>query len=223
MYRVNLSNSNYNSYTFAFKEKQHAKNNLDTQKNTKNKNDKLKAFAGGLLGTSLGLLCMMKKQKVKNPFKVNYALSDMCMLSAASIAGSVSLSMIGNNFDTNKKKFKEGIFQFSNATIPTWLAGATLALCEASPKYNNAFAKSCSTIGAILVGMYGAAGLTNKIFDPKDLEPDRKLTLKDGIVNLDDIFGILVLAKIPFLKNLHIEKALPAIYTYCGYKAGKTN
>lgn len=223
MYRLTTINPSISFVSTNFKARQMANSNSSADKLKKSKRDKIKAFTGGLLGTSIALLAMMKKQNIKNPFKVNYNLSDMCMLSASSIAGSVSLSMIGNNFDTNKKKFKEGVFQFSNATIPTWLAGATLALCEASPKYNNAFAKSLSTIGAILVGMYGAAGLTNKIFDPKDVEPDRKLTLKDGIVNLDDIFGILVLAKIPFLKNIHIEKALPFIYTYCGYKAGKTN
>lgn len=70
--------------------------------------------------------------------------------------------------------------------------------------------------------MHGAASLANKLFDPKDLEPDRKLKLKDGIANIDDVVGILVLAKIPFLKNIPFDRALPFIYTYCGYKAGKT-
>ena len=130
--------------------------------------------------------------------------------------------MHGNDLETNKRKFKEGVFQFGNAAIPAWLAGASLKLCESNKKYNKPLLKVISVLGAVLVGMHGAASLANKLFDPKDLEPDRKLKMKDCIANIDDLLGVLVLAKVPLLKNIPFEKALPFVYAYCGYKAGKT-
>ena len=75
----------------------------------------------------------------------------------------------------------------------------------------------------ILVGMHGAASLSNIICDPKDRHPDRKLSLLDSLANIDDLFGVLVLAKFPIVDKLHLDKILPIIYTFCGYRAGKSN
>ena len=80
-----------------------------------------------------------------------------------------------------------------------------------------------SIAGGLLVGMYGAASISNLICDPHDKRPDRKLTLLDCIANIDDAIGVLVLAKFPLVDKLHLEKLLPFIYTYCGYRAGKSN
>jgi hypothetical protein len=66
-----------------------------------------------------------------------------------------------------------------------------------------------------------AAAVANKITDPNDFEADRKINAKDLVVNLDDALGALVLAKIPIVDKLHAEKLLPAIYAWCGYRAGK--
>ena len=59
-----------------------------------------------------------------------YELGEMLALSAAPILGGVGLGMIGNDAETNLAKSREGVFQFLNAAIPTWLAGATLRWCE---------------------------------------------------------------------------------------------
>ena len=80
-----------------------------------------------------------------------------------------------------------------------------------------------TTAATILVGMQGAASISNIICDPKDERPDRKLTLLDSLANIDDLVGVLVLAKFPIIKTLHIDKLLPAIYAFCGYRAGKSN
>lgn len=185
--------------------------------------DKYQAATGSLIGTTIPLLLMMKKQGVKNPFKVKYGLKDMLILSGAPIIGGVSVGMIGNDAETNLGKSWEGVFQFLNAAIPTWLAGAALRLCETTPAINNIPAKIASILGAVLTGMYGAAELSNKICDPKDKHPDRNLTLKDALANMDDLVGVFVLAKFPMADKLHIEKLLPLIYSYCGYRAGKSN
>lgn len=92
-----------------------------------------------------------------------------------------------------------------------------------SKKFNNVPSKIASVIIALTVGMFGTATVSNLIFDPLDKKPDRKLTLKDCLANIDDAIGVFVLAKFPLADKLHLERLLPAIYAYCGYRAGKSN
>lgn len=184
---------------------------------------KIQSAIGAVSGTAIPLFFMMKKQCIKNPLKIQYGLKEMLVLSATSIAGGVALGMLGNDSKTNLNKGKEGIFQFMNAAIPTWLATTSLRWCETTKGLNNNCSKIISTIISILIGMHGAASVSNIICDPKDKYPDRKLTMLDSLANMDDLIGVLVLAKIPIVQKLCIDKFLPAIYTYCGYRAGKTN
>lgn len=185
--------------------------------------DKLKAGIGAVGGIAIPMYFMMKKQKVKNPFKLHYGLKEMIVLSGASISGGVAVGMIGEDRKTRANKAKEGLFQFLNASIPTWIVGGALKLCEESKNYNNLPGKILSVALGLIVGMYGAAALSNLICDPHDKRPDRKLTLRDCLVNIDDALGVLVLAKFPCADKLHVEKLLPAIFAYCGYRAGKSN
>ena len=180
----------------------------------------IKSVAGATAGTAIPLMIMMKQRKIKNPLKMEYGLQDMLILSAASVAGGVAAGMIGEDKQTKKSQLKEGVFQFLNASIPTWIIGGVLKLPETSHNFNNAPTKIFSVIGGLIVGMFGAAQVSNLIFDPKDKEPDRKLTFKDCIVNADDALGALVLAKFPLIEKLHLDKLLPVIYTYCGIRAG---
>ena len=186
-------------------------------------NDKIKAGIGALAGTIIPMLYLMKKQKIKNPLKLKYKLNDMVLLSGTSVIGGVCTGMIGENKKTKQNKVKEGIFQFLNAAVPTWIVGGVLKLCEGSKNFNNIPGKMLSIAGGLLVGMYGAASISNLICDPHDKRPDRKLTLLDCIANIDDAIGVLVLAKFSLVDKLHLEKLLPFIYTYCGYRAGKSN
>ena len=96
------------------------------------------------------------------------------------------------------------INQFLKGTIPTWIVAGVMKLSEMSKNYNNIPSKIGSVILSLAVGMYGTATISNLLFDPLDKKPDRKLTLKDCIVNADDAIGVLVLAKIPFVDKLHI-------------------
>ena len=187
------------------------------------KQDKFQAGIGAILGTIIPVGIMMKRQGVKNPLKLKYGLKEMLVLSGTSIMGGVGLGMIGNDAKSNWNKSREGVFQFMNAAIPTWLAAATLRWCETTPKMNNHTSKILATAATILVGMQGAASVSNIICDPKDKRPDRKLTVLDSLANIDDLVGVLVLAKFPIVEKLHIDKLLPLIYTFCGYRAGKTN
>ncbi len=185
--------------------------------------DKIKAAVGALIGTVIPMTMMMKNQKVKNPLKLQYGLKEMLILSATSIVGGVFTGMIGADNQSKLNKSKEGVFQFMNAAIPTWLGAATLRWCETTKGMNNNLAKITATAATILVGMQGAASVSNIICDPKDKHPDRKLTFLDSLANIDDLVGVLVLAKFPVVEKLHIDKLLPAIYAFCGYRAGKSN
>ena len=185
--------------------------------------DKIQAGVGSIIGTVIPMLFMMKKQGVKNPLKLKYGLKEMLVLSGFPIVGGVAIGMIGNDKETNLAKSREGVFQFLNAAIPTWLAGATLRWCETTKGLNNVPSKLLTIAATILIGMQGAAALSNKICDPKDKHPDRKLSMLDSIANIDDLFGVLVLAKFPIVDKLHLDKLLPAIYAFCGYRAGKSN
>lgn len=191
--------------------------------NIETKEERIKAAIGATLGTILPMAIMMKKQNVKNPIKLKYGLKEMIIISGTAVMGGVGLGMIGNDAETNWNKSREGVFQFMNAAIPTWLAAATLKWCEVTPKMNNNFSKILATAATILVGMQGAASVSNIICDPKDKHPDRKLTFLDSLANIDDLIGVLVLAKFPIVEKLNIDKLLPIIYGYCGYRAGKSN
>ena len=180
----------------------------------------IKSVVGATAGTTVPLMIMMKRRKINNPLKMEYGLQDMLILSATSVGGGVTAGMLGEDKHTQKSQLKEGVFQFLNASIPTWIIGGVLKLPETSHKFNNAPTKIFSVFGGLIVGMFGAAHVSNLIFDPKDKEPDRKLTFKDCIVNADDVLGALVLAKFPLIEKLHLDKLLPAIYAYCGIRAG---
>jgi hypothetical protein len=185
--------------------------------------DKIKAAVGAFVGTVIPMAMMMKNQKIKNPLKLQYGLKEMLILSATSIVGGVFTGMIGADNQSKLNKSKEGVFQFMNAAIPTWLGAATLRWCETTKGMNNNLAKITATAATILVGMQGAASVSNIICDPKDEHPDRKLTFLDSLANIDDLVGVLVLAKFPIVEKLHVDKLLPAIYAFCGYRAGKSN
>lgn len=186
--------------------------------------DKIRAGIGSIIGMALPLFVMMKHQKVKNPFNFKYGMKEMILLSGASIAGGVSLGMVGEKKSTNMHKLKEGVFQFFNASIPALFVGMGLKYCEnGGQKLNTPLTKIITTGIGLVVGMHAAAMLSNKVCDPRDLEPDRKITLKDSIANVDDLIGALVLAKVPIISKLKIEKILPIIYSYCGYRAGESN
>jgi len=180
-----------------------------------------KALIGTTIGTILPVCAMMRKQKTFNPFKLDYKVKDMLILSGTSIAGGSLFGMIGESPNIKKKKFREGSFQFINATLPALFVAGGLKLCERYERFNNAPAKITAVIGGIILGMYGAVKAVNKIFDPRDIYPDRKLTAKDCIANADDALGALTLAKCPFVTQIKLDKLLPIAYAYCGYRAGK--
>mgnify|MGYP006916369472 CR=1 FL=1 len=133
------------------------------------------------------------------------------------------MSSIGEPKEDIKKKWKEGAFQMALTSAPLLLVDGSIALCSKSKKpiINNNFTKIICSILGVTIGSNSAAALFNSLRSEKEAKkPKRELKLKDMIANLDDAVAICVLAKIPFVDKIHIERALPFIYSICGYRSG---
>ena len=177
---------------------------------------KVKVAAGSLAGTVLPMLTLAKSQKCRL-YNIKYGVKEMIFVSAGSIAGGLAAGLICDKKEHRKQKVNESVFQFMNASVPPLLTAALYSFGK-NIKYRIA-----STIVGLFGGMHIAAKLSNKINDPHDKVPDRKLTFKDSIANIDDALGVLILAKVPIAEKLHVDKTLPAIYSWCGYRAGISN
>ena len=142
----------------------------------------------------------MKTQKTKNPIKIDYKLKDILVLSTSSITGGMLGGMYKENNDVKKNKFKEGVFQLLNAVLPAISVAGMLKLCEKQKRLNCVPGKILAVAGGIVIGMFAAIKSANKIFDPHDIHPDRKIGPKDFIASADDAVGALALGKFPIIK-----------------------
>lgn len=183
---------------------------------------KYKVAAGTIIGTALPMFYLAKKQKV-NVFNLKYNTKEMLMLSSGAISGGLISGIISGKKEHRKQKVNEGVFQFLNATVPPLLTTSLLSLNQKFKQLNTTKMKVATALTGLFGGMYFASKLANIINDPYDKLPDRKLTIKDSIANIDDAIGILVVTKVPLADKLQVEKTLPVIYGLCGYRAGISN
>ena len=179
-------------------------------------NTKTKIAAGSIVGTIIPMALLAKSQKCKL-YNIKYGVKEMILVSAGSIAGGLASGVLFDKKEHKKQKINESVFQFMNASVPPLLTSALYSFSK-NIKYRIA-----STIVGLFGGMHIAAKLSNIINDPHDKVPDRKLSFKDSIANIDDALGVLILAKVPIAEKLHVDKTLPAIYSWCGYRAGISN
>lgn len=189
---------------------------------------KTKIAAGAIIGTVIPMIFAAKRQhknlaKLSEVIKIKYGLREMIEVSAGSVIGGVVTGIMFDKKNSTKEKTDEGTFQFLNAALPPAIVLGLYKLSEKCKKLNNIPTKLVATAVGLVAGMLVAAKLANFINDPKDKVPDRKLTMKDSIANIDDGLGALVLAKIPAIDKLHVETILPVIYAWCGYRAGESN
>lgn len=183
--------------------------------------DKILAATGAIAGVSLATAGFMKHQKIKNPLKLKYSVPVMLSMAASGNAGGVLLSSIGEPPADRKKKWKEAAFQMVLTSAPMLLVDGAIKLCERTKKLNNNFAKIAASVIGVAIGSNSAIALSNKLRNDKEAKkPKRELKPIDMIANIDDAVAILVLAKIPFADKIHIERALPFIYSFCGYRSG---
>ncbi len=185
--------------------------------------DKVLASIGAVTGGAIPLLTFMKKQKAPNIFKVKYTVKEMLTMAACGNLGGILLSSVGEPKQDRIRKWKEGAFQMALTSIPMLLVDGTIKLCEKqkNPKINNNFVKILASVTGVAIGSNSAIYISNKLRSDKEAKkPKRELKLIDMIANFDDAVAICVLAKVPFANKIHIERALPFIYSFCGYRSG---
>ncbi len=185
---------------------------------------KVKALLGSVAGVGLSTAVMAKQQKLslKNPlnlFKLKYGVKEMIAVCGLGIISGALAGMIGS--DKKKEKMDEGVFQFMNATVPLLGVHPVTKMIDNSKYKENLPLRVAAIVAVLFAGMKVAAEFSNFINDPHDKVPDRKLTMLDSIANIDDAVGAFAIAKIPVVSQL--EKILPLIYVWCGYRAGKNN
>lgn len=187
------------------------------------KKDRILAGLGSTIGVGATVLAYMKHQKVSNMFKLEYNAYKMIGMAAAGNIGGILLSSIGESKKDQKKKWKEGAFQMSLTTLPLLLVDGSIKLVEKakSKKINNNLVKILVSIAGVTIGSNTAIAISNKLRNDKEAKkPKRELKLIDMVANIDDVVAIMVLAKIPFAKKIKIERMLPFIYAFCGYRSG---
>ena len=227
-YQLNINNTPakpFNSFKSAPKVKKGYMNYRYHNSEAVETHTKVKALAGSVLGAGISAAIVAKTQKVKlsnplNLFKLKYGVKELIAVSSLSIIGGVIGGMIGSN--KKKEKMDEGVFHFMNATVPLLFVHPVTKFLENSKSLkDNKIARIVGIAASLLVGMKGAAVLSNFINDPNDKVPDRKLTMKDAVANIDDALGALAIAKVPFADK--VEKIIPLIFVWCGYRAGQSN
>ena len=184
--------------------------------------ESIRALTGAIVGTAIPLISFSKKQN-KNILQMEYGLKEIIGVSSGAILGGVAGGMIKVDKFDRRQKINEGIFQFMNAVIPPIFVFGLTRLTDTFKTFNNTYGKIGAVFAGLLVGMFSAAKLSNLICDPHDKVPDRKLTIKDSIANIDDALGTLAMTDIPALKRLPVAPLLPPIYVLCGYRAGESN
>ena len=202
---------------------------------------KSKAIIGSALGAAAAVGLIAKVQNVRF-WKIEYGVKEIVGLAAAAITGGVAVGSIGATKEDKKEKCTEGIFQFLNAALPAGFVTGGLVLASNSTRYNTPIVKTAVTVLGLLLGMQLASNITNKVTDPKNKVPDRKLGFKDAIANIDDAVGVFAILKSKkiqsaaddiaetsskkassWLHKIPIENILPVIMAWCGYRAGQTN
>ncbi len=189
---------------------------------------KIRAAAGSVVGASIPLLYFAKKQHGKlgslnQILRIDYGLKEFLSIGASAIMGGTAAGMLGQAPHKRSQKSQEAVFQFMNSAVPSIMIAGLFQLGKRFKILNNVPAKILSTGVGVVGGMYIGAELSNKINDPKDLYPDRKLTMQDAVANFDDVLGALVLAKFQVIEKVGAERLIPGVAAWCGYRAGTTD
>jgi len=185
--------------------------------------EKTRALIGATAGTAIPLARIMKKQNVKNLFDIKYGVKEMLTIAAGGNLGGILLSSIGEKKRDKIKKWKEGAFQMTLTAAPMLIVDNIIKYCEKSknPKINNNLTKIAASVAGVTIGSHAAIALFNGLRSDKEAhKPKRELKLIDMVANLDDAVAVCVLAKVPFADKIHVERILPFIYTFCGYRSG---
>lgn len=197
-----------------FKTYNYYKNQVSQNNEPRKRN--YKALVGAAAGAFLTSAYWSKKPKKDTiPDELARMLSTAGLANALGVVG----GSIGADKKAVKKKCKEAGFQMLNTAIPMLMVSGVLGACKNIKKLNN---KPAKIIGSIM-GMTSGAWLATKITNEtkQDDEPIRKYTLRDSVANFDDIIATVSIGFKKVLDYVPVDKMLPFIYAYCGYRSGE--
>lgn len=194
------------------------------------------AAAGAILGVIVPTLLFAKHQKpnlklnslkgLKEAIDIKYELPQILGVGLGGVVGGL-LGGLADRKERNKiDKLEEATYQTMNVTFPSLLVGGGMKLVEKYKALNKPIVKILIPVVGILTGVNLAVAGANKaddlFFDKHLPDGERKFKKKDLIVHVDDLFGTLILAKIPGADKLHVNKILPAIFAWSGYHVGES-
>lgn len=197
-------------------------------------------LAGAVLGTVLPIIILNKTQgkklngeilktggvvdklkEIGEYFEIDSVPKILSTAGGAMAGGLLGGCIVDKDKESRMEKVKEGTFEMTNITIPTLLVAGTMKFMQ-SKKLDKGIGKFAPVVIGLGAGIPIAQKISNviskKIFNDKGEE--RKFKPTDLLVHTDDLIEMLVLLKIPFVKQLHIDKVLALIYAKCGYETG---
>lgn len=198
------------------------------------------AGVGSVVGVIVPTLLFAKKQKpdIKfNEFKtlgknlikaidIEYELPQILCVGLGGVLGGLAGGLLDRKERNKINKLEEASYQIMNISFPALLVGYGIKMCEKHKSINKPIFKALVPIIGILAGVNLAVAASNKLddvfFDKYLSDGEREFKKKDLIVHVDDLFGTLLLAKIPGIEKLHINKILPAIFAWSGYHVGES-
>lgn len=198
------------------------------------------AAIGAIVGVIVPTLIFAKKQKpnldlmtlktlgknLKEAIDIKYELPQILGVGMGGVIGGL-LGGLADRKERHKiEKLEEASYQTMNVCLPSLLVGGGMKLCEKYKALNKPIFKILTPILGILIGVNLAVAGSNKLddmfFDKYLPDGERKFKKKDLVVHIDDLFGTLILAKIPGIEKLHVNKILPAVFAWSGYHVGES-
>ncbi len=128
------------------------------------------------------------------------------------------------NKENRKSKVQEGVYGFLNCMIPMGIITAADTIIKRKEIKTGILGKTALIAGGITSGMFlsnkVANGVNKAVFNKgkEDGFEKRKMKPTDCLVHADDVLGVLVMSKVPYVKEF--GKLLPLIYSHVGYETG---
>jgi len=155
-------------------------------------------------------------------FGIDYGFKEVMLVSMSSILGGVTGGIIFDKETKPREKVKEGVHKALAQAIPAVMVSG-LALLAGKAKIKSPIKEIASVGLGIGFGMPIANKVSNalnkNVFKEKDYE-ERKIKPTDYLMHTDDIVSAMVLARVPFVNTLHLDKILAAVFAHEGYEAG---
>ena len=188
-----------------------------------NKKINYKALIGSVAGLAAATAINLSTNKaIANNRRVVKApilkeVSQILLMAGLTNIGGVIGGSIGKSKEEKRKKLKEAGFEIMNTTIPMLLVTGATVLCNNIKALNKIPIKIAASLGAMSLGGLIATTITNSD-NPKGEK--RKYTPQDALANFDDIIATIKIGFSDFAKKVPVDKILPFIYVYNGYRSG---